>query len=327
MKRLAFALLLAGAISPLVVSAEVRPQGGSYDHRIRYVNYNPDDVVAIIGHYGYSTAIELGQDEEVFDIALGDSLAWDVAPRGNFIFLKPRESKPTTNMTVVTNKRSYQFWLDAHTTPNKGRADDMFFAVRFRYPLDELRLAREADARRRAEQALRSAPVPSNWDYWACGARTLRPTEVFDDGRFTYLRFPAAQEVPAAYVINSDGTEAMASGTMRGDQLVLQVVAPKIILRKGKAVACVQNRSFNPYGVYTPTSTTSPAVERVMNTDAPAPQPKLPTRPQVDSETPSSDDEAMQAPVLPGIAGLPGLPAMPGALPMNPQDAAQGEAP
>lgn len=321
MKRLTLSILLASALAG-ASHAAVKPQGSRFDHRIRHVAYNADDVVTIIGHFGFSTAIEFAPGEEVVSVALGDSLAWEVAPRGNFLFVKPRENRPTTNMTVVTNKRAYQFWMDAHSSRSKGHAHDTFFAVRFRYPDEEAREALEAAERQRAQAALEAPPVASNWNYYACGSKTLRPTEVFDDGRFTYLRFPAAQEVPAAYIINSDGTEAMASGVMRGDQLVLQVVAPKIILRKGKAVACLQNRSFNPYGVYTPTSTTSPTVQRVLQAPKPD-QVRLPARPQVEAgRTPRDGDEGEDA--LPQVpAALQGM-TIPTIPPMS-ADAQGGE--
>ena len=54
---------------------------------------------------------------------------------------------------------------------------------------------------------------------------------------------------------------------MRGDQLVLQTTAAKIILRRGKAVACLENRSFNWYGIYNTTGTTSPSVRRTLKGD------------------------------------------------------------
>lgn len=290
------ALVLALACAP-IASAELRPYAGSYDARVKTVSYNADDVVQIIGHYGFSTNIEFGPGETVQSIALGDSLAWEVAPRGNQLFVKPREDNATTNMSVITDKRSYQFWLDAAKASNKGRGSEMYFRVKFSYPMEAATAAREADAKRRAEAALKISQPARNWNYWACGAPTLRPSETYDDGRFTYLRFPGAQEIPAAFIINSDGDESLASGTMRGDQLVLQVVARKIILRKGKTAACLDNRSFNPYGISNPTGTTSPVVERRVK-DSVEPAPQLPVMPQVE-ELPSDEEDDSSMPSLP----------------------------
>jgi type IV secretion system protein VirB9 len=264
--HLAIALGLA-LLAPVAATAATKPVGGAYDPRVKTVAYNEGDVVVIVGHYGFSTNIEFAPGENVQSIALGDSLAWEVAPRGNQLFVKPREDNATTNMTVVTGQRSYQFWLDAAQASNKGRGAEMFFRVKFIYPREEAARARAEADHQRAAAALTETIPPKNYNYWACGNPRLRPTEAYDDGRFTYLRFPGSQEIPAAYVINSDGAETLANGTMRGDQLVLQTTAAKIILRRGKAVACLENRSFNWYGIYNTTGTTSPSVRRTLKGD------------------------------------------------------------
>src|SRR6185437_8004484 len=190
------------------------------------------------------------------------------------LFVKPREDNAVTNATVVTNKRVYQLSLDArHANGVSGaRSRGMFFEVRFRYPDDQAALARVQRAQ--ADQArllskLDSKPKPVNWNYYACGERALWPSEVYDDGRFTYLRFPNAQEIPAIFIINADRTESLVNGEMRGDQYVVQTTARKLILRRGNSVACIENRGYNPWGVATPTDTTSPDVRRTIRAPAP----------------------------------------------------------
>jgi type IV secretion system protein VirB9 len=276
MRAFASALLLLLLLPPSFVSAETLPKGGPYDARIKTVAYNASDVVKIVGHYGYSTDIEFAPNEHVQNIALGDSLAWEVAPAGSHLFVKPREDNAVTNATVVTNKRVYQLSLDArHVTGLTGaHSAGMFFEVRFRYPDDTAALALARAQRAGADQArllakLNATPKPINWDYYACGERSLWPSEVYDDGRFTYLRFPDAQEIPAIFIINADGTESLVNGEMRHDEYVVQTTARKLVLRRGKSVACIQNRSYNPRGVATPTDTVSPDVQRTLRAQAP----------------------------------------------------------
>lgn len=274
MRTFFFTLLMLLLLTPIFVSAETIPKGGPYDARIKTVTYNASDVVKIIGHYGYSTDIEFAADEHVQSIALGDSLAWEVAPSGSHLFVKPREDNAVTNATVVTNKRVYQLSLDArHVTGLTGaRSAGMFFEVRFRYLEDVAALAqaRRAQAdRARLVARLDATPKPVNWDYYACGERSLWPSEVFDDGRFTYLRFPNAQEIPAVFVINADGSESLVNGEMSHDEYVVQTTARKLILRRGKSVACIQNRNYNPRGSATPTDTVSPNVQRTLRAQTP----------------------------------------------------------
>jgi type IV secretion system protein VirB9 len=274
MRAFSSALLLLLLLAPMFVSAETLPKGGPYDARIKTVAYNASDVVKIIGHYGYSTDIEFAPGEHVQNIALGDSLAWEVAPAGSHLFVKPREDKAVTNATVVTNKRVYQLSLDArHVAGLTGaHSAGMFFEVRFRYPDDAAALAQAQRAgadRARLLAKLDATPKPINWDYYACGERSLWPSEVYDDGRFTYLRFPNAQEIPAVFIINADGTESLVNGEMRNDDYVVQTTARKFVLRRGKSVACIQNRSYNPRGIATPTDTISPDVQRTIRAQAP----------------------------------------------------------
>jgi type IV secretion system protein VirB9 len=275
---LAVSLLLAAG--PAI--AESLPSAGRYDGRMKQVAYNRSDVVKVIGHYGYSTDIEFAMGESVQNIAIGDSLAWEVAPAGNHLFVKPREDDAVTNMTVVTNKRVYQFALDArHGSGSKDRS--MYFQVRFSFPdEDAARAKAELDARVakseaiRMQSALKITNLPTNWNYYACGTRTVRPTEVYDDGRFTFMRFPGAQEIPAIFTINADGSESIVNGAMSGDQYVVQITARRFVLRHGKSVACIENRSYDPYGVSTPTGTTSPDVKRALLAPAGAPGAPIP---------------------------------------------------
>jgi type IV secretion system protein VirB9 len=274
MRAFFFTLPMLLLLTPIFVAAETIPKGGPYDARIKTVTYNPSDVVKIIGHYGYSTDIEFAADEHVQSVALGDSLAWAVAPVGSHLFVKPREDNAVTNATVVTNKRVYQFSLDArHVTGLTGaHSTGMFFEVRFRYPEDVAALAQARRAQANHAQLvakLDAAPKPVNWDYYACGERSLWPSEIFDDGRFTYLRFPNAQEIPAIFIINADGSESLVNGEMSHDDYVVQTTARKFILRRGKSVACIQNRNYNPRGSATPTNTVSPNVQRTLRAQAP----------------------------------------------------------
>ena len=266
-KLLAFTVCLLASAVP-AAQAESLPVAGPYDARIKTVDFNAANVVRVVGHFGYSTDIEFAPGESIISVALGDSLAWAVAPVENHIFVKPREPHATTNMTVITNKRVYQFALigdPARAEPRK----DFYYLVRFKYP--HALAVRDAAAANAAKvrAALDVNDQPRNWDYYGCGPYTIRPTQVYDDGRFTYFTFPAAMQVPAIYYVDQDGEESLTNGQMRGDQFVVFGTARKFVLRRGNTVGCVENRAYNPYGVYTPTGTTSPDVERVLKASAP----------------------------------------------------------
>ena len=135
---------------------------------------------------------------------------------------------------MVTDRRIYHFMLQALQHTNKP-SSSAAFGVRFHYPMEAAAATARAAQEQRARAALQQEERPANWNYWACGAKQLRPIEVYDDGRFTYMRFPGAQEIPAIFLINSDGTESLTNGQMRGNRYVVFATAAKFILRKGNA--------------------------------------------------------------------------------------------
>ena len=90
---------------PVSAIAEKLPQPGPTDSRIRTVVYNPRDVIRITGHYGYQTLVQFANYEEIKNISIGDSLAWQVVrpkEQHNLLFVKPIENNAQTNLTVVT---------------------------------------------------------------------------------------------------------------------------------------------------------------------------------------------------------------------------------
>lgn len=150
MKRIALLMILVLGFSEPTLALQ-QPSPGQRDARVRTVTYDPANVVKVNGVIRASTQVVFADDEEVAHVAIGDSVAWEVAPAGSILFLKPREKHPPTNLQVVTTradgrKRSYQFELSISETT----LADSYFVVRFAYPGDEI-------DRRRAEAAARGA--------------------------------------------------------------------------------------------------------------------------------------------------------------------------
>ena len=279
MKLLRSILAACGiGLSALPALALETPVGGSSDQRIRLVNYTPNDVVKVVGRYRASTQIEFDPGEEIAHVAIGDSVAWEVAPARNILFLKPREKNPPTNLQVVNirhsgERRIYQFELRA--TDGDVRRTDTYFVVRFRYPNDiaaqhkseVIALKVEAD-RKRVDEALSSDQTygARNWRYSAQGSRAIQPDSIFDDGKVTTMRFAGNREIPALYMVQSDGKETLIPWDARqsGEVAVIHGIAREFRLRRGDDVICIFNEAYDPVGVNPGTGTTSPSVERAI---------------------------------------------------------------
>lgn len=227
--------------------AEQIPATQGYDARVQVFNYDPSDVFVINARVGHSTLIQFEEGEAIHEeggLGMGDAKAWSLAVKGNNIFFKPVTDLPDTNMLIVTNKRTYAFQL---TT---GGASPTYIA-RFNYPEENIQnpssavtpaslkaISKDANGR----NILVSNKINVNYSYR--GSRALKPTNTWDDGRFTYLQFAHSSDLPAVYRVLEDNTEALVNTHVKDDVLVIQEVGNVYRLRFGKSVGDISNSNY-----------------------------------------------------------------------------------
>lgn len=276
-RAVAAALLALGLQAAPAAAVEV-PRSGAADPRIKTIDYDPQQVVRIVGAFRAATQIRFAADETILHVALGDTSSWEVAPETSILFVKPVAVRAPTNLIVTTRAaagqtRHYTFELAARGGSTARAAPDTFFVVQFRYPAEEK--AQVEAALSAAAQALEARIVqlklergvlegPRNLAYEVQGSAAIAPSEVTDNGRFTVLRFPGAQPMPTVYVVSPDGTEALVPFDVRGEFLVVHQTASQLRLRRGRAVLCIFNLAFQPAGKPTGTATAAPDVERTV---------------------------------------------------------------
>ena len=216
------------------------------DKRIQTIMFSPDEIFGFTGHYGYQSTIEFGPDEEIQTISMGDSVSWLIEPSGNRMFLKPIEQNAITNMTVLTNKRSYMFEL--HSREASGIDDPrLVFLLRFMYPAennDYISTIAPGDGLPDLEDPQERSKL--NFNYTLRGKEVISPIRIFDDGEFTYFEFRNKNaDVPAFFLVDSDGRESLINYRTRGDYIVIERVWGVFTLRHGNDIACVYNESWN----------------------------------------------------------------------------------
>lgn len=274
-------LLMTTAVSTLLLltapaTAEMAPTAGPFDPRVTYVDYNRDDVVTLQGAYLASTLIQLSDDESILAITSGDAIGWEIQPiGGNIVGIKPREKPMPATMQVVTTrtdlagvsrKRIYNFMLTAKPDFVSRGMTDIQFTLTFRYPEDEAaKKAREFELAS-LDDDLKAVTADNaerrNLAYMVAGASSLEPAEVFDDGHFTYVKYPGNRPIPAAYEVDEDGAEALVNYHIEGEWLVIHQTGTRFTLRKGVAVLCLVNRQFDPVGTTQPNGVDNPLVQR-----------------------------------------------------------------
>jgi len=251
-------------LSLLIVSvAWAAAAEGGPDSRIRYVSYDPDVVVSIDAVVGIVTHIVLEPGESYVTHAFGDGKAWDFAAKANHCFLKAVATNADSNLTIVTDRRSYHFSLKLQSAPGAAPT----FEIAFRYPDTEAR-KRRADVRRRAveEGVTRNGEKP-NLDYSMSGDLDLAPVNAWDDREFTYFKFPGQRDIPAIYMVDPDGNESIVNRHSTGpanEIVVVHRVAARWVLRLGSRALAIWNDAYDPEGRRNVSRTASPDVNRVL---------------------------------------------------------------
>lgn len=266
-RSLGAAAILAAVVCGTAVAATPRETGDVTDSIIAYVDYDESKVVTIVAYLGYSRAITFSEGENVVTIAMGDSQAFEVAPKGNHVFIKPAAENARTNMQVLTSKnRLYSFFLEGAVRrpgPNAASAE-LFRRVVFRYPAEAAAAAAPDPVEVARQELAATEREIRNLDYHACGSSAVTPDNAFDDGRFTYLRYAGSRPMPAVFVVNPDGTEALVDSHVEDDTIVVHRVAERFVFRRGESVGCVVNKSFDPRGIETFNGTVDDQVFRIV---------------------------------------------------------------
>ena len=253
----------------LLLLAVLGASGPSYsvDPRVRSVDYVADGVIEVPVSKGVVTRIVLERGEKIIAAATGapskcdnDQHLWCVVADtdANEIWVKPKPGAGRNNLELKTDRRDYSFDLEV------GEATT--YRVMLRYPESPGGdVHGPSDAQVVADRLAAAQPEPKNLNYSLESNQKgadITPKAVFDDGRFTYFRFPGNSELPTIFVIGSDGREARTNYNMAGDYMVVQRLGRQFVLRLGKSVVSVWNESFDAQGIAPKAGTTVAGVAR-----------------------------------------------------------------
>lgn len=255
--------LLQVSMDPRPARAEIVPARGALDGRIRSAPYDADQVYRLRGFVGYQIDLQFELGEKFVGIGAGDMEGLSYFGQDNHLFLKPKAANVATNLTVITNRRQYQF--DYAVLAERPSAGDpnVIYVLRFIYPpvasgLDQDAAAREIDS----ELANASNKRRQNFDYWYCGDSTLRPVLASDDGVQTRMRFAANADLPAIFVRGDDETESLLNYSVESGDIIIHRVARRFVVRRGSLAGCVVNKGFSGGGLRLDSGTVDPEVER-----------------------------------------------------------------
>jgi type IV secretion system protein VirB9 len=265
-KRLGVALLCA--LNLTHSWAEVVPPRGDTDPRVRSATYDGNQVYKLRGVVGYQVDLEFEAGEQFTGLGAGDIEGLSFVGQENHLFLKPKALKVATNITVLTNRRHYQF--DYAASLKAVTDDDSVFVLRFTYPETQSKADIDAASRKVDAQLQNAAQARrQNVDYWFCGDPSLRPVAASDDGLHTRLSFSPQAELPAIFVRNDDASESLLNFSMDSGDVIIHRVARRFVLRRGRLTGCIVNQGYSGGTSRLGTGTVAPDVDRKVQRSAP----------------------------------------------------------
>ena len=186
------------------------------------------------------TDIALQAGEAVISVAAGDTVRWTVGDTTSgtgdakrvHILVKPFAAGLSTNLIITTDRRAYHLQLDSTSATAMA-------ALSWTYPQDELIAIRRA-----AEQERAATPVATDlaidqlyFGYVISGDNPpWRPLRAFDDGRQTYIEFPASiavGEAPPLFVLGPTGEALLVNYRVAGRFYVVDRLFDAAELRLG----------------------------------------------------------------------------------------------
>lgn len=251
------------------------------DSRIRTLVYNPNEVYELKFYYNYQSFIEFSEDEEIEMISIGEAFAWRLTPAGKRLFIRPLEIAAHTNMTIITNRRTYHF--DIKSDEFDGKADEnLVYTVRFFYPQvgqplpipPQLAVPNVAGKRaapppaqaRMPKSAPIKTPMPSfrvdgdlpaivdrnpegaelNFDFTIAGkADNINPKKVYDNGNETYFQFANDNSlIPTISAVDANGQEQRLEYIVRDGYVVVPTTARQFTLRVSGGLICLFNNKL-----------------------------------------------------------------------------------
>jgi type IV secretion system protein VirB9 len=190
------------------------------DPRIRTITYDANQVVRLQVPANFHVAVLF--NEQVENVALGNSDAWQVTLNGSgdALFVKPAGPTGPTNMTVITSVRVYSFEL----LPAYGSTPETAFTVQFRHTPTI-----ESDGL--------PDMTPRLGSYRISGSRRVRPVAVSDDGVRTLIEWGPSQPIPAVFALDDYGAETLVEGHMRNGLYVIDAVNRALVFRLDRQIA------------------------------------------------------------------------------------------
>jgi type IV secretion system protein VirB9 len=186
------------------------------------------------------TDIALQPGETLVAVASGDTVRWVIgdttsgsgAEKRTHVLVKPFSAGLATNLVITTDRRSYHIALTSVSRTATA-------ALSWTYPQETLIALKRAAAEAQAVQAVAGGIEVDqlHFDYAVSGDKPAwRPLRAFDDGRQTFIEFPATLavgEAPPIFLLDREGEAQLVNYRLKGRFYVVDRIFDVAELRLG----------------------------------------------------------------------------------------------
>jgi type IV secretion system protein VirB9 len=210
------------------------PEASAYYNAIQEYGFTPGTLYQIYSAPTRVTDVVLQAGEHVEGhVVIGDMVRWVIGvtkPPSNpsdqqHVYIKPTRAGLSTNLIINTNRRSY--FAEIHSY-----RESYMVAVKWRYPQDEIaQMVTSAEEQHEAAKSTTRVGNPADLNFHyartiLAGPARWAPTQVFDDGKKTYIHFPidvTSGEVPVLFVMRGDEAQLVNYRAKRNTYIVDRV--------------------------------------------------------------------------------------------------------
>lgn len=220
-------------------AATIEPAAAGFINAVQVYPYAEGLAYRIYTSPGRVTDVALQAGETLVSVASGDTVRWVIGDttsgagdaKRTHVLVKPFTAGLATNLIITTDRRAYHLSL-------ASTAGAAVTAISWSYPKDEL-LVVKTDTQAAPATPTVVGPAVENlrFGYTISGHRTAwRPLRAFDDGRQTYIEFPASLavgEAPPLFLIDDKGDAQLVNYRLRGRFYVVDRLFDAAELRLG----------------------------------------------------------------------------------------------
>ncbi len=222
-RTLAIGMALAAFATPVLSEVTPKPMGS--EKRVVRAAYDPAQVYVLRTKFLTTATIKFDDSEEIQNVALGDSKGFQFGQMSrNVLAVKASAQSIGTNMSVVTNRRTYIFDI-------RETASNPVFLMDFSYPETRTRKARAITPPR--------SNSPQYYVEKKNRGHEFMPTRIWDDGTKTYMRIPRNGAVPAVFRADAQGREYTVQVQVQNDVMIIPNISDRWVLRLGNGHICI----------------------------------------------------------------------------------------